>query len=138
MMHWMPHGYCFNWELQVLIPWILGNLGTWICYVILPVILFRHGYAVYTEYPNLRGLFLWFAGFIVSCGCNHFLHVWTLWRPDYVVEAVMQVITFVVSSGAVWTTVKKLPHIHDEVTFVLKEERRQDGSERVRAVGGAG
>lgn len=139
MVHsWMPHGYCFNWEYQILIPWIIGNLGTWICYVIIPVLLFRHGCVVYSEHPKLRHLCYWFSAFIVSCGSNHFLHVWTLWRSDYMVEAVMQLITFVVSVGAIRSAVTSLPRTREEVIFVIKEKSQDDGPERARAASGIG
>ena len=132
MIHetWMSHGYCFNWNLYVTLMWVIGNIGTWICYTIIPVILFRISLIVYHNHPKLRHLFYWSAGFIISCGANHFMHTWTLWHPDYTVEAGMQMITFLVSACALIALRKSLPEVSEHVTFTSRPpEETPNGSE---------
>lgn len=125
---WMPHGYCFNWDPFVLLVWIIGNVGTWVCYTTIPVVLYRMALLVYQELPKLRTLLYWFAAFILACGVNHFMHTWTLWHADYTVEAVLQFITFLVSAGAVNALRKAMPAIREQVTIVHTETAPNDGS----------
>ena len=49
-----------------------------------------------------------FALFITACGFTHFMGIWTLWRPDYGVEALVKVVTAlasVVTALALWSLI---------------------------------
>jgi hypothetical protein len=57
----------------------------------------------------------------LACGTTHFMSIWTLWVPDYGLEALVKVITagaFVVTAILLWPL---LPHI---LQFASPEQLR--------------
>jgi len=81
----MPHGYCLAWDLPLLCVFIAGNVGTALAYFLIPLALKKFvGKRKDLPYPHM---FLLFAAFIMSCGITHLLKVWTLWHPQYWLEA---------------------------------------------------
>ncbi len=91
----MPHGYCLRWDGPLLFVFICGNLGITIAYFLIPAAL-RHfvGKRKDLPYPHMFKLF---AAFILSCGITHLAKIWTLYRPDYWVEAAIDLWTAGVS-----------------------------------------
>lgn len=117
-VHWMPHGICFLWDPVILVMWMVGNVGIWLCYTIIPIILFRSALHVYAGYPKLRKTLYWFSAFIVCCGSNHILHAWTVYRPDYFAEALMSLVTFAVSVGAILNLYRTLPDLKEHLPLI--------------------
>jgi PAS domain S-box-containing protein len=68
-----------------------------------------------------------FGVFIGACGLTHFMEVWTLWRPDYWLAAMIKVIT---AGASVGTGVYLIKLRHGIVTVAeatkLSEQRRLD------------
>jgi signal transduction histidine kinase/CheY-like chemotaxis protein len=81
----MPHGYCLAWDPPLLFVFIAGNIGIAIAYFLIPAALRKFvGKRKDLPYPHM---FMLFAAFIMSCGVTHLLKVWTLWHPQYWLEA---------------------------------------------------
>ncbi len=56
-------------------------------------------------------VFWFFVAFILACGATHFMSIWTLWVPDYAMEAVVKVITAcvsVVTAVSLWIVLPKV------------------------------
>jgi two-component sensor histidine kinase len=78
----------------------------------------------YFSIPLALGVFLWhrrdvkfswaiwmFVGFIMLCGVTHFMMVWTLWNPDYGIEALIKASTAAVSVVTAFALWPLLPRV---------------------------
>ncbi len=105
----MPHGCCLNWDRALLGVFIAGNLGIALAYFLIPAALQTFvGKKKDLPYPHM---FVMFAAFILSCGLTHVLKVWTLYHPDYWVEAWIDLLTAAVSLATaffIWPLIPKV------------------------------
>ena len=90
-----PHGICLLWRPELLWTHVVSDVLIFLAYMTIPaalaVILRRRKDIPY-------GWMIWsFALFITACGFTHLMGVWTLWRPDYGVEALVKVVTALAS-----------------------------------------
>ena len=94
--HWMPHGHCFAWDPTVLALRIYGDTVIALAYFSIPawLVMFLRWRP---ELAFLRKAFWAFAIFIVCCGLTHVFDIVTIWYPIYYADAIMRVITAVVS-----------------------------------------
>ncbi len=58
-----------------------------------------------------RGTSLLFAAFILACATCHVFDVWTLWHPDYGSQAVVKIVTAVISVATAAIMWPLLPHV---------------------------
>jgi len=101
-----PHGICLLWRPELLWTHVVSDVLIFLAYMTIPaalaVILRRRKDIPY-------GWMIWsFALFITACGFTHLMGVWTLWRPDYGVEALVKVVTALASVAtaiALWTLI---------------------------------
>ena len=101
-----PHGICLLWRPELLWTHVFADAFIFLAYMTIPaalaVILRRRRDIPY-------GWMIWsFALFITACGFTHFMGIWTLWRPDYGVEALVKVVTAlasVVTALALWSLI---------------------------------
>lgn len=103
-----PHGICLLWRPELL--WTHAGSDTLIglAYFSIPLALAAFVY----RRPDVRfGWLVWmFVAFILLCGLTHFMAVWTLWRPDYGIEALFKMATAMVSAAtaiALWPLLPK-------------------------------
>jgi PAS domain S-box-containing protein len=87
----LPHGYCFQWSPGLLWTMVSADLAIALAYFSIPLVI--AGYARQRPQVNLGSLATLFAVFIFACGITHVLDVWTIWRPDYELQAAGKVIT---------------------------------------------
>lgn len=104
---YMPHGHCYYWEPSILIPVVVGDLLTFISYMVIPVVLWRY----VKKRNDLRfGLiFKAFAAFIFFCGIGHLIDVVNVWEPFYRISAISKMSTGLVSVGTVIVLLKFFP-----------------------------
>lgn len=50
-----------------------------------------------------------FGTFILACGATHVLDVWTIWRPDYGVQAAGKMVTAIASVLTAWVAWRLAP-----------------------------
>jgi len=103
----MPHGYCLSWQPGLIAALVLGNALTAIAYFTIPLVILR--FIRQRNDIDFQRLHWLFAGFIVTCGITHLLHVIELWYPVYYLEAIMDMATAVVSIIAAVLLWKLLP-----------------------------
>jgi PAS domain S-box-containing protein len=74
-----------------------------------------------------EGMFLAFGLFIFSCGCVHFMEVWTLWQPVYWLSGVIKAVTAAASMGTAVGCFFLLPHVFGLVanTKASNQQRRE-------------
>ena len=106
--NWTPHGHCYNWTPDVLWMNVLGDAGTFIAYVLIPLALLR----ILKKYGSLlwkpfKYMIILFSAFIFLCGVSHFIDVFTVWSGAlYRIQAYERIVTAVVSlltAGALWS-----------------------------------
>lgn len=90
-----PHGICLQWRPELLLTHAVSDIVIGSAYFSIPVALgvfLRHR-------PDVK--FSWvvwmFIAFIMLCGVTHFMMVWTMWNPDYGIEALIKAATAAVS-----------------------------------------
>lgn len=105
----LPHGYCFTWNPALLWTHVFSDLLIGIAYFSIPLTLL-HLVRRRADVP-FDGLVLLFATFIVSCGTTHFIHVWTVWNPDYWLSAFFKVITAAASLLTAGALIRLMPRL---------------------------
>lgn len=103
----IPHGYCIAWQPGLVAALVIGNLLIALAYFTIPLVILR--FIRQRKDIDFKYLHWLFAGFIVTCGITHLLHVVELWYPVYYLEAWMDILTAVVSVVASILLWKLLP-----------------------------
>jgi signal transduction histidine kinase len=90
-----PHGFCLLWDPALIWTHVIADAAIGISYFSIPFAM-----AVFlTRRPDIRfRAVAWlFVAFIVACGTTHFFSIWTLWYPDYGPEALLKLLTAMIS-----------------------------------------
>jgi signal transduction histidine kinase/ActR/RegA family two-component response regulator len=104
-----PHGICLLWRRDVFWAHLGGDAVIAVAYFSIPLAIVC--FAI--RRPDLR--YSWvlylFGAFIVACGITHLFGIWTMFVPDYGVQAVMKVATAAISAAtaiALWPLMPRL------------------------------
>jgi PAS domain S-box-containing protein len=103
----IPHGYCISWQPELVAALVIGNVLIALAYFTIPLVILR--FIRQRRDIDFQHLHWLFAGFIVTCGITHLLHVIELWYPVYYLEAWMDIATAVVSIIAAFMLWRILP-----------------------------
>ena len=103
----IPHGYCIAWQPGLIAALVIGNLLIALAYFTIPLVILK--FIRQRKDIDFKYLHWLFAGFIVTCGITHLLHVIELWYPVYYLEAWMDILTALVSVAASVLLWKLLP-----------------------------
>jgi diguanylate cyclase (GGDEF)-like protein len=108
---YMPHGYCFFWNRQLVTLHVVSDVAIALAYVsiaaTLTVLFFRERRRV-----PVAGIFAAFGVFIVACGLTHAMDVVVLWRPFYWVSGDLKLVTALASVTTAIVLPSLLPRIH--------------------------
>lgn len=90
-----PHGSCLLWERNLLWTYASSDSLIAIAYfsISATIILFL----IRREDWSFRWTAALFSSFILACAASHGLEVWTLWYPDYDIQAVVKMLTAAIS-----------------------------------------
>ncbi len=98
-----PHGICLLWRPELIWTHIVTDLLIALAYFSIPVALATF---VSRRRDVVFGWVFWsFAVFITACGATHLMAIWTLYVPDYGLEAMVKIVTAAASIGtslALW------------------------------------
>src|SRR5262245_5034487 len=98
-----PHGICLLWRPELLWTHVISDVLIFGAYMTIPVAL---AVIIRQRRDVPFGWMLWcFALFITACGFTHLMGIWTLWNPDYGIEAMVKAVTALASIGtavALW------------------------------------
>ncbi len=103
-----PHGFCLLWDPVLIWTHVVADALIGLAYFSIPVAM-----AVFlTRRADMqyRGVAWLFVAFILACGTTHFLSIWTLWVPDYGIEALVKLVTALVSVAtaiALWPLIPR-------------------------------
>ena len=93
--NFMPHGHCILWRPGLLWLYIISDSSIGLAYFSIPLALM---YFVRKRRDlQFNGIFTLFSLFIFACGTTHFISLWTIWHPDYWLDASVKTITAMVS-----------------------------------------
>jgi diguanylate cyclase (GGDEF)-like protein len=108
---YMPHGYCFFWNRQLVTLHVVSDAAIALAYVAiaatLTVLFFRERQRV-----PVASLFAAFGVFIVACGFTHAMDVVVLWRPFYWLSGDLKLVTAIASVTTAIMLPTLLPRIH--------------------------
>ncbi len=124
----LPHGYCFQWSPNLLWAMVVADVAIALAYFSIPLALV----SFIRRRPGLRqqlgGVPWLFSAFIFACGLTHVMGVWTLWQPDYGLEALTKAGTAglsVVTALALWPLIPralKIPSVLDLQSAIARLE----------------
>ncbi len=91
----LPHGYCFTWSPSLLWSMVGADAVITAAYFSIPLAIMSYT----RQRPDVphRPLAWLFSAFILACGLTHAMDIWTIWQPDYGLQALTKVTTAVVS-----------------------------------------
>jgi PAS domain S-box-containing protein len=122
-----PHGICLLWRPELIWTHAASDVLIGLAYFSIPLAL---GVFLYRRRDVQLELVIWlFVVFIMLCGVTHFMSVWTLWRPDYGVEALIKAATAtasVVTALALWASLPKAIAIPSAETLLARVDEREN------------
>lgn len=130
-----PHGICLLWRPELIWTHAVSDVLIGLAYFSIPLAL---GVFLYHRRDVRFGWAVWmFVLFIMLCGVTHFMMVWTLWNPDYGVEALIKVATAsasVLTAVALWPLLPRAIAIPSARTLQLRIEERDAALAELRSV----
>lgn len=104
-----PHGICLMWRPELIWTHAISDVLIGIAYFSIPLAL---GVFLGHRRDVRFSWAIWmFVGFIMLCGVTHFMMVWTLWNPDYGIEALIKASTAAVSLVTAFALWPLLPRV---------------------------
>lgn len=131
--HWPARWHCGKWSDFHGWMYIISDLMIWLAYFAIPVIIISYTYRKQYELKYTKTYIL-FASFILLCGSTHLLDAAMFWTPMYRFNALVRLITGVVSLFTVYHLFKILPSAFKEKTSVVLEreiQKREDAERRL-------
>jgi signal transduction histidine kinase/CheY-like chemotaxis protein len=130
-----PHGICLLWRADVFWAHLASDAVISLSYLSIPLAIIYFA----MRRPDLR--FSWvlylFGAFIVACGATHVFGIWTMFVPDYGVEAVVKVVTAAVSLAtgvALWPLMPKMLAVPSPAMLEAQNTRlEREIAERIAA-----
>lgn len=108
MDNFMPHGFCLQWNPQLVGLLVVSNLLTALSYYSIPSNLL---YIAARKKMRFGWLLVMFACFIVLCGTTHIMSIVTIWNGNYWLEAIVNALTAAISlvtAVALWILVPQV------------------------------
>lgn len=91
----MPHGHCYLWTPALLWTFVIADAVIVLSYFSIP---FGLLYFVRKRQDlQFNWIFKLFSAFIFACGMTHLISIWTIWHPDYWIDAAAKTITALIS-----------------------------------------
>lgn len=106
-MDFMPHGQCILWRPEVLGLMVFSDALIVLAYMTIPITLVH--FVRRRRDLEFNWIFYLFASFIVLCGLTHAMSILTIWKPIYRAEAVLKLMTGLVSMATAWLLIRLMP-----------------------------
>lgn len=118
----MPHGHCYLWIPSLLWMHVISDILIGVAYVGISIILYALVRKIRLPFSPV---FIAFGLFIGLCGLTHFMKVWTVWHPDYLLDGLLKAATAAASVATAIGLFYVRPQVEEVVhTARLSEERR--------------
>lgn len=112
---YLPHGYCFTWNPGLLWAMVASDAFIAAAYFSIPLAILT--FLRKRGDSSLNWVAWLFSAFIFACGLTHVMDIWTIWRPDYGLQALSKGLTAAISIGtavALWRLIPqalKIPSV---------------------------
>ncbi len=124
----MPHGHCYLWTPALLWSFVVSESLIVFSYFSIPIGLVW--FVKQRKDLQFNWIFILFSAFIFACGATHLIGIWTIWHPDYWLDAAVKIATAAVSvitAVLLWPLIPKalkMPSTKqlEEVVVRLQEE----------------
>ena len=91
LQSFVPHGYCIQWNWQLMLLHIVSDALIAIAYMSIPVTLVY--FVRQRKDLPFHWIFMLFGIFIVACGLTHVMEIWTLWHANYWLSGAIKGVT---------------------------------------------
>ncbi len=131
----MPHGHCYLWTPWLLWTYVSADGLIALAYYSIPI-------ALLVFVRNRRDLqfswvFVLFSIFIFACGTTHLMSIYTIWQPNYSLDAVIKAgtaLASIVTAVLLWPLVPKALALPSPAQLqTALDERGLEIAERTRA-----
>ena len=103
----MPHGHCFLWTPALLKLFILAESMIALSYFAIPLAL---TFFAWRRPDSPYKPMLWLFGTLITlCGATHLMSLWNIWNSAYWLEAILKLLTGLVSMATVITLYPLIP-----------------------------
>lgn len=138
----LPHGYCFTWSPSLLWSMVAAD-------AVIAAVCFSIPVAVLScvrkrPEPHTNWVAWLFSAFIFACGITHVMDIWTIWQPDYGIQALTEVATAgisLVTAVALWPLIPKAlktPSVQQLRTVIADLEaevgKRREAEDKLAAI----
>ncbi len=122
---------CFEWRPDLLLAHGLSDGITALAYFSIPVMIIQ----IIRRRPVLKAgnVYQLFVLFIMACGIGHLLDIWTIWYPDYYLQAVSKAFTAGISLLAAFKLWRLAPSLEKLPSMEEYEARNQALQEEILA-----
>jgi PAS domain S-box-containing protein len=103
----IPHGYCLQWDLPLIVTYVITDALVALSYYSIPAALFLVAFKKRQTVP-VQPLLVLFGLFIAFCGGGHAIDIISLWKPVYWLKGVWNVGT---ASTSVITAIVLFPKV---------------------------
>ncbi len=118
----MPHGHCYLWIPSLLWMHVVSDALIGIAYLGISFVLYLLVRKIRLPFSPV---FIAFGLFIGLCGITHFMKIWTVWHPDYLLDGLVKLATAAASVATAIGLLYIRPQIEQTVAAArLSEERR--------------
>lgn len=124
---WPPRWHCGYWSDFHGWLYIVSELLIWFSYFLIPFIIITYSIRKKASI-RYRSVYLLFAAFILLCGSTHFLDAMMFWIPMYRLNAIVRLLTGIVSVLTIFKLIGALPELFKQKTNIELEkeiERRK-------------
>ncbi len=112
---WPPRWKCGYWSDFHGWLYIISDLLIWAAYFAIPLIIINY-VTKRKSALKFNKAYIYFAGFILLCSSTHFLDAVMFWHPMYRLNALVRLITALVSLATVYHLIKILPQAFSQKT----------------------
>ena len=123
----LPHGICLLWQPLLLWLHVVSDSLIALCYFAIPLAIAKIFFK--RRDFKFRPLYVLFTSFVLLCGVTHVLDIWTLWRPDYLLQGMLKSMTAFVSllsAVALWRLLPVLSAIPTQKAMAEKNQELQN------------
>ena len=104
----MPHGHCYLWIPSILWMHVISDALIGSAYMIISAVLL---YLVRHLKLVISPVLLAFGLFIFLCGLTHFMEIWTVWNPSYILAGFVKIACATASVATAVALMFKFPQI---------------------------
>jgi PAS domain S-box-containing protein len=121
----IPHGHCYLWKPSLVWLHVVSDSLIALAYYAITIALI---YLVWKRKDlPFDWIFLLFGLFIIACGTNHIMEIWTLWHPTYWLSGTLKALT---AAFSLCTAVILIPLLPQVLALPSQEKLQQQIAER--------